>query len=131
MKEIYIHEKDIPESMETCNIEFEPFGAGYSNVQFKSLQEHDKDKDQRIADLKSKLTENERESNARYKAWQEEIRECDRLRVVLADVRKQLAESEKKLNQYLYKNDVIEKQYEELKNGIMFRIENNITSYME
>ena len=37
-----------------------------------------------------------------------------------------LAESEKKLNQYPYKNHVIEKQYEYLKEGIKFRVENNI-----
>lgn len=43
------------------------------------------------------------------------------------NLKQQLAESEKKLNQYPYKNDVIEKQYEDLKNGIKFRIENNIT----
>ena len=38
-----------------------------------------------IADLEAKLAESERESNARYSAWQEEISECDRLRLVLAE----------------------------------------------
>ena len=40
---------------------------------------------QQIADLEAKLAESERESNARYSAWQEEISECDRLRLVLAE----------------------------------------------
>lgn len=42
MKEIFIDEKDMPKGMETCNIEFEPYGEGFSNIKFKSLKEHDK-----------------------------------------------------------------------------------------
>ena len=49
-----------------------------------------------ISDLEAKLAESEEESKARYKDWQEEIRACDELRVVLAEVRKQLAEKELK-----------------------------------
>lgn len=49
----------------------------------------------------------------------------------ISNLEAKLAESEKKLNQYPYKNDVIEKQYEELKNGIKFRIENNINDDWE
>lgn len=42
-----------------------------------------------------------------------------------------LAEKEQLLNEYPYKNDVIEKQYQELKDGIKFRVENNITDDWE
>ena len=49
----------------------------------------------------------------------------------IADLEAKLAESENKLGQYPYKNDVIEKQYEDLKDGIKFRIENNITDDWE
>lgn len=49
----------------------------------------------------------------------------------LSDLEAKLAESEKKLSQYPYKNDVIEKQYKELKDGIKFRVENNITDDWE
>ena len=49
----------------------------------------------------------------------------------ITDLEAKLAESEKKLNQYPYKNDVVEKQYEELKNGIKFRIENKINDDWE
>ena len=38
----------------------------------------------------------------------------------IADLEAKLAESEKKLNQYPYKNDVIEKQYNELKQCIEY-----------
>lgn len=53
------------------------------------------------------------------------------MRKQLADIEAKLAESENKLNQYPYKNDVIEKQYKELKDGIKFRIENNIADDWE
>jgi uncharacterized coiled-coil DUF342 family protein len=59
----------------------------------------------KVTDLEAKLAESEKESNARYESWQEEIRECDRLRVVLAEVRKQLAESEEKKESYRLQND--------------------------
>lgn len=49
----------------------------------------------------------------------------------ISNLEVKLAESENKLNKYPYKNDVIEEQYEELKNGIKFRIENNITDDWE
>lgn len=42
----------------------------------------------------------------------------------------ELAEKDRQLK-YPYKNDVIEKQYEDLKDGIKFRIENNITDDWE
>lgn len=54
-----------------------------------------------ISDLEAKLAENEMESSARYRAWQEEVGECDRLRVALADVRKQLEEKDKEITQRL------------------------------
>lgn len=44
----------------------------------------------------------------------------------MSDLKSKLAESEKKLNQYSYKNDVIEKQYEDLKDAITFLMLNNI-----
>lgn len=50
---------------------------------------------------------------------------------LIEELKAKLAESENKLGQYPYKNDVIEKQYEELKDGIKFRIENNITDDWE
>ena len=51
-----------------------------------------------IADLEAKLAESESESNARYSAWQEEIGECDRLRVALAEKDLKIIELETKLN---------------------------------
>ena len=48
------------------------------------------------------------------------------MRKHISDLEEKLADSEKKLNQYPYKNHVIEKQYEYLKEGIKFRVENNI-----
>ena len=44
----------------------------------------------------------------------------------IADLEAKLAESENKLNQYPHKNDVIEKQYEDLKDAITFLMLNNI-----
>ena len=44
----------------------------------------------------------------------------------IAELETKLAESEKKLNQYPYKNEVIEEQYEELKDAITFLMLNNI-----
>ena len=52
---------------------------------------------------------------------------CNQQDQKITDLEAKLAESENKLNQYPYKNDVIEKQYEDLKDGIKFRVENNIT----
>ncbi len=54
-----------------------------------------------IADLEAKLGESESESDARYRAWQEEIRECDRLR-------EQLAEKEK---EYKFKLKEMDNEY--------------------
>lgn len=48
--------------------------------------------------LEQKLAESESESNARYSAWQEEIGECDRLRVALAEKEKEIEELNHKLN---------------------------------
>lgn len=42
------------------------------------------------------------------------------------DLETKLAEKEELLNQYPYKNDVIEKEYEDLKNAITFLMLNNI-----
>ena len=58
------------------------------------------EQDQKIADLEAKLAESEKESNARYSAWQEEIGECDRLRVALAE-KDQAIESLQEINQSL------------------------------
>ena len=50
----------------------------------------------------------------------------EKLTDYVADLEAKLAESENKLNQYPYKNDVIEEQYEDLKDAITFLMLNNI-----
>ena len=45
---------------------------------------------------------------------------------ILSTLKQQLAESEIKLNRYPYKNDVIEEEYEDLKDAITFLMLNNI-----
>ena len=50
--------------------------------------------------LKQQLAEITAEANARYDAWQEEIRECDRLRLALADKEKEIDKLEDKLHHY-------------------------------
>ena len=67
-----------------------------------------------LADLEAKLAESEEESKARYKDWQEEIRACDELRVVLAEVRKQLAEKEEVIMELASKVDLLESEKENL-----------------
>ena len=52
--------------------------------------------------------------------------ENDKLQDKIADLEAKLAEKDKLLNQYPYKNDVIEKQYEDLKYAITFLMLNNI-----
>lgn len=53
-----------------------------------------------VDQLKQQLAESENESNARYSAWQEEIGECDRLRVALTE-KDQAIESLQEINQSL------------------------------
>lgn len=69
---------------------------------------------EKISDLEAKLAESEKESKARYSAWQEEIGESDRLRVVLTEVRKQLAEKENEhellINQFEEETENLRKQ---------------------
>ena len=76
----------------------------------------------KIADLEAKLAIYEKDDfeDLYYKSIEQR-----------KDLESKLEETENKLNQYPYKNDVIEEQYEELKNGIKFRIENNITDDWE
>ena len=59
-----------------------------------------KDREETIKFLKQQLAEKESEADQRYKDWQEEIRECDGLRVVLSEVRKQLAEKDKAIENW-------------------------------
>lgn len=65
-------------------------------------------------DLEIKLAESEREADQRYKDWQEEIRECDGLRVVLSEVRKQLADTEEQNKRVLEKLELIVRANQEL-----------------
>ena len=100
------------------------FRCAYSRIDHKLICVECDDKEQpkelmkQITYLEEKLAESEKESNARYKAWQEEICECDRLRVALAEkdaevqswkdgtmvvklgkLEKQLAEKEKEIEE--------------------------------
>lgn len=64
--------------------------------------------------LKQQLAEKESEADQRYKDWQEEIRECDGLRVVLSEVRKQLADTETQNKRVLEKLELIVSANQEL-----------------
>ena len=78
-------------------------GETYLEYEQKSLNDFNdlyyllNDLSNQKSDLEVKLAEKESEADQRYKDWQEEIRECDGLRVVLSEVRKQLAEKENEI----------------------------------
>ena len=83
-------------------------------------------KDQRIAELEARLM-----CLKNNIIDDETLKELVKEHRLYKDLEAKLAESENKLNQYPYKNDVIEKQYEDLKDGIRFRVANNITNDWE
>ena len=71
-----------------------------------------------LNDIESKLAESEKESNARYNAWQEEIRESDRLRVILAEKNKELERYAELFGMKDKDFYVVEKlEYEKMKQG--------------
>lgn len=67
----------------------------------------------KVDDLEKQLAESEKESNARYNAWQEEIGECDRLRVALAEKEEYIKYNVPKL---IEANEKMSKQLQEEKN---------------
>ena len=73
-----------------------------------------KDREETIKVLKQQLAEKESEADQRYKDWQEEIRECDGLRVVLSEVRKQLDDTETQNKRVLEKLELIVRANQEL-----------------
>ena len=88
---------------------------------------------QQVDVLETKLAESEEKYNATNRAYWELVEKQDndflqyeKLIGENQQLKQQLAESEKKLNQYPHKNDVIEKQYEDLKDTITFLMLNNI-----
>lgn len=93
------------------------------NSMFKVSNEFVKGLTDRITDLEAKLAEMTEKYNACQEARKLEIEFNQQDK---AELKQQLAESEKKLKLYPYKNDVIEKQYEDLKDAITFLMLNNI-----
>ena len=69
-----------------------------------------------IADLEAKLADTEFRYENLHNLYYKDTEE----------LKQQLAESENKLNRYPYKNEVIEEQYEDLKDAITFLMLNNI-----
>lgn len=91
---------------------------------YKNLEKVFTKSRQKITDLEAQLAESESESNARYSAWQEEIRECDRLREQLAEKEKEHEllidqfeeETEKLRKQIKQESDARKRFVEEVKN---------------